>query len=311
MQRKILTTFLLLGMFVVGQGCANQVEKIGQDQVLKVNDLPPDLAEVAQKLQQDRPKKAYKLVKKWIKKNKDSEENSQYMDQALFFKGQALFERKLYYQAFEAYDEMLDGYGGSSLFEAAINQEVEIARRFLAGAKRKVWGFIPSSARTEGLEILDRVVERWPGSELAARALTMQAEHYYHRGRFIEAQSTYQVLVEHYSKSNYYPDALLRNAEATQAQYEGPLYDSGCLTDALIRYEHYQARFPIEAQELGIRQRMERINWQQAQKHYKIADYYRRTHRSEAAQFYGDYIRQQWPDSVWTSRVQEMLDQQK
>lgn len=230
------------------------------------------------------------------------------MDRALFLKGQALFERKLYYQAFEAYDDMLNGYAGSNFFEAALKQQVEIARRFLAGAKRKVWGFIPASAKTEGVEILDRVVERWPGSELSAQALMMQGDYYYNKGRFIEAQSTYQILVEHYSRSSYYEAALLRNAEATHAQYEGPLYDSSCLTDARIRYAHYQARFPQKAQELGIAQRRERIDWQEAQKHYEIADYYRRTHRTGAMQFYVEYIQQHWPGSIWAQRAQELLN---
>jgi len=311
MNRKPATALIaltiLLGMSFPSPGADDNAAPTGEIKLPENTNLPARLAEVQAKLQQGRPKKAYQLVKNWIKKNKDSE----FMDQALFFKGQALFDRKLYYQAFEAYDELLDGYSGSSLFEAAIEQQVKIALKFLAGAKRKVWRFIPASAKTEGLEILEQVVERWPGSELAARALMMQADYYYNKGQFIEAQSTYQLLVENYRKSSYYEQALIRNAEATHARYEGPLYDSVPLTDARIRYEQYQMLYPEKAYQLGIPQRIERINWQEAQKYYKIADYYRRTHKDEALRFYVAYIRQRWADGEWTQRAQTLLKHQK
>ncbi|MBN1846660.1 MAG: outer membrane protein assembly factor BamD [Sedimentisphaerales bacterium] len=262
------------------------------------DDLPDGLGQIRQLLGEDRPKQAYKRLKSWIKQN----EGSSYLDKALFLKAQAQFNRKLYYQAFVIYEEMLDGYGASDLFEPALLQEMEIARRFLAGEKRKVWGFIPTSARTEGLEILDRVVERWPGSDLAAQALMMQADYYYDRGRFVEAQSTYQVVVENYRKSTYYQKALLRNAESTHAQYQGGRYDSSCLYEARLRYEQYRARFPQDAYARGIQPRIEGIDWQLAYKHYIIADYYRRTHKKEAADYYTRYIEEHWPDSEWAHR---------
>lgn len=267
---------------------------------VKLSDLPKGLVAVQKLLDAGSPKKAYKQVKKWIKANEDSE----VMDHALFLKGEAQFDRKLYYQSFEAYEEMLDGWGASSLFEAALQQQMEIARRFLAGEKRKVWGFIPASARTEGLEILDRVVERWPGSELAARALMMQADYYYGRGRFLEAQATYQIVVENYTKSEYYEKAMLRNAESTHAQYRGPLYDSGCLMDARLRYEQYRARYPQRAVDIGIQQRIARIRWQEAEKHYEIADFYRRTHQDEASRYYADYIQANWSETEWARPIE-------
>jgi len=266
---------------------------------VKVSNVPKELVAAQKLLDAGRPKKAYQQVKSWIKKNEDSE----VMDRALFLKAEAQFDRKLYYQSFEVYEEMLDGWGASSLFEAALRQQMEIARRFLAGEKRKVWGFIPASARTEGLEILDRVVERWPGSELAAQALMMQADYYYGRGRFVEAQATYQIVVENYTKSEYYEKALLRNAESTHAQYRGPLYDSGCLTDARLRYEQYRARYPQRAADIGIQQRIVRIRWEEAEKHYEIADFYRRTHQGEASRYYADYIQANWSETEWAKRV--------
>ena len=284
---KVAAGLLLVFGFV---GCASKSPVFDKGQ--SSADASEPLNVVREKLDQAQPKKALKLVDKWIEKNSDSV----WMDRALFLKGQALFDRDLYYQAFEVYEKLLDEYGSSGFFEPALEQQMTIAKAFLAGKKRKVWKIIPASARTEGMEILDRISLRWPGSDLAAEALMLQGDYYYDKERFIEAQQTYQLLVEHYERSSFFERALLRNAESTQAQYLGPLYESGCLTDSKIRYEQYRARFPQKVRQIDIDGRIEKIDQLQAQKYLSIADYYARTSRNDAAQHYRNYVSNRWPD---------------
>ena len=209
--------------------------------------------------------------------------------------------------AYGSYEELLDGYSTSRFFEPALYKEMEIAHQFLTGVKRKLWGFIPIGAYSEAVEILDGIVEHWPLSELSAEALMMQADFFFNEGRFLEAQGTYLLLVEHYGKSRYFESALLGGAESSQAQYEGSFYDGGCLTEARYQYERYQALYPARADQLGIGQRIERIDWQEGERSYKTADYYQRTDKQEAARFYFDYITQRWPGSVWARRSVESL----
>ncbi len=269
----------------------------------EVENLSPQLVAMQQLIAQGKAKKAQKQLSRWIEDNDDSP----WLDQAMFLKAQALFDRGLYYQSFGVYEELLDSFPASALWESSLRQQIEIAKLFLAGKKRKVWGFIPASARTEALEILERVEERWPGSDLAAYALKMQADYYFNAGRFIEAQGAYQILVDHYSSSRYYEESLLHSAEATQAQYRGPRYDGRCLNDARIRYEQYRLRFPQKAKQLGIAQRITRIHWQQAEKNYVVADYYRRTHHDESARYYAEYVKANWAGSEWDKKADALL----
>lgn len=267
-------------------------------------DTPGDLEPAKRALLEGKGKKAEKLANKWVK---DHDEAASHRDEALFIKARGRLQRRRLYKAFLTYDQLLDEHGGSGLFETVLREQMDIGRRLLAGEKRKVWGFIPAFARTEAIEILDRVVERWPGSVLAGEALMMQADYYYQRGRFLEAQSSYQLIVDHYSKTGFYDEALLRNAEATHAQYRGPAYDSSCLTDARIRYQQYRGRFGERAAELGIGQRVERIDWELAEQHYNVADFYRRTHQPEAARIYAEHVQRRWPETVWADRAAELV----
>jgi outer membrane protein assembly factor BamD (BamD/ComL family) len=304
------STFLILfaaGLIILtSSACFSETLVLNeQDQWQPVIDLPKDLAAIKDLMDRNKPKKANKKLKKWIKDNPDSP----YMDQALFMKGQAQFNRKLYYQAVLDFEDLLNEYGTSKLFEPALKKEVEIAKLFLAGKKRKVWGFIPASARTEALEILDIVAEHWPGSELAAGALMMQGDYYFQKGRYIEAQQTYQIIVDQYSKSRYYQTALRLNAESSHAIYLGQYYDGSCLEDAKFRYMQYQAHFPEDAEKIGVPQRLAKINWQQGQKEYSIADFYQRTKRHDSARYYCQYILERWPDTEWAEKARQMLDE--
>jgi len=299
----------LLGLVLLGaslalptQAQAQSARPLDLSQLLP--DLPASLVQARATLLDGHAKKAEKLAAKWIE---DHDEAAPHRDSALLLKARARLQRRRLYKAFETYDQLLDEHPASKLFETALREQMDIARRFLLGERRKVWGFIPTSARTEAIEILDRVVERWPGSALAAEALMMQADFYYQRGRFLEAQSSYQLLVDHYSKTTLYERALLRNAEATHAQYRGPAYDSSCLTDARVRYVQYRARFAEKAAQLGITQRLQRIDWELAEKHYNIADFYRRTHQPQAARIYAQHVQQRWPDTVWAERAAQLL----
>ena len=287
-------------------GCSKmEVQRSTEQKWLPVSDLVAELLKAEELIQQDKPKKAQKRLKKLVKKYPDSE----LMDRAMMLQADALFARGLYYQAFVEYDELVDKYPASRFFEPAIRQEVEIARRFLAGAKRKVWGFISASAKTEAVAILENVEEKWPGSALAAQALMMQADYYFQQGRYLEAQTIYQIVVDNYSRSSQYRTAMLKNAQATHAQYIGPSYESGCLTDAQIRYQQYLLQSARDSERKELTDRLDEIDRQQAEKEFQIADFYRRTGESAAAEHYWGYVAEQWPHTDWGHQAEELLAQ--
>ena len=266
-------------------------------------ELPQKLQEIREHIVKGKNRKAYKQAKKWIKKNPDSP----FMDRGLFLQGRAQFERKLYYQSFVILEDLLDQHAGSELFEPALRQEMEIARLFLGGAKRKVWGFIPSSARTEAVAILESIEDRWPGSELAATALMMKADYYFNKGDYLEAQYAYQVIIDNYKNRSVYEPALLRCAKATHGQYLGGPYDTHCLVDAMIRYKQYELSFPAGARQANIDREIETIREQQTNKEFEIADFYRRTNKLQAARYYWSSISSRWPNTIWSRQAQQQL----
>ncbi len=303
-KKRMLTT-LSLAMIILSAGCFNSSITPPQ-KYLSCNltgKVPPKLVEIQQKLQQNQPKTARKLAERWIEKHPDSS----YVDQALFLKAQGYMNNKLYYQAYETYESLLDQYSNSPLFAPALQRELEIARLFLAGAKRQVWHVFYLHARTEAVTILERIADRWPGSDLAAEAIMTEAAYYYKIHKYLEAQQTYELIVQNYKGNHYYAQAMKLSADATMAQYSGPLYDTVCLENARIRYLQYQRAFPKLAQKQNINEKLQLIEDYKAEKNYAIADFYRRTHEISAAKYYWQYVIKNWPNSKWAEKSQVLL----
>ncbi|MCP4708961.1 MAG: tetratricopeptide repeat protein [Planctomycetes bacterium] len=272
---------------------------------VQIENLNTHLTPIQQLIDQGDTKTALKMVDEWIKQNPDSEVT----DQALFLKAQAYFDNNSYHNASYAYEDLLNGYSTSTLYETSLRQEMEIARLYLTGKKRILWDFLPIKAHSDAIVILDGIFERWPLSPLAAQALMMQADYFSQNGRFLEAESTYQLLVDHYRNSQFFEAALLGSAQASQAQFQGPNYDSRCLTNARFKYERYRAMFPENAQKFGVAERINRIDWQEGEKCFLIGDYYRRTKRMGAARYYLEYIIQRWPGGEWALKAENLIRQ--
>jgi len=309
----------LLPLWAGGCGISDEFQARLRDQISQLQQYqyplgqaPAELQPMQSYLEQDKPRKAEKALKKWIKKNPDSA----YVDRALYLRGLALFERELYYQSFEAFDKLLTDHAASEFFAPVLYKEAEIACLFLAGAKRKVWRLLPASARTEALTILDGVAERWPGSDLAAKALMLKADYNFDQGQYLDAQFGYQILIDEYQHTrnapnfaeNYYARALLRCAQATQKQYRGPDYDATSLTDAIIRYQQYRLSFPEQAQKDDVDNIIAKLHRQQGQKEMAIADFYDRTGKLQTARYYWEHIVQDYSDTDWAQQARLNLE---
>ncbi|MBN2211252.1 MAG: outer membrane protein assembly factor BamD [Sedimentisphaerales bacterium] len=276
----MLRTICIIALGALLAGCATSHQKT--DNSLREKELPEKLVKAQQALDAGKNAKAIKIAKAWRKNNQDSP----WGDHAWYIEGMGSLKKKNYYHALESFNELTDNYPSSTYFTESLEKMVDICDKFLAGRKRYLWGFIPTGAKTEALEMLDKVAERWPGSELAATALMKKADYYFKKERFLEAQAQYQLLIDNYAASSIYEPALFGNAEATFCMYNGPHYDARCLSEAIVRYEQYRARFPREAVARGVNERLAEIERLLLEKEREIADFYKKTNKLQAAELY-------------------------
>ena len=264
---------------------------------------PADALEQARRyLATGKYRRAYKLLKKWTADNLD---HDRYYE-GMYLLGEAEFERDHFYQAYEAYEVVADAAVGE-LFYQALRREMDVARAFLSGEKRIVWKFLYLPAYDDGIEILDRIWERVPGTDLGERALKHKADYFFEVGDVDLAQDEYVNLAREYPHGRYVQLAMLRGAEAAAAAFPGIRFDDRALLNAQVRYRQVQSAFPAYAERERVADRLEGIRQQRAEKDLDIARWYQRTKQAGAADYYYRLVLKGWPETLAAGEAQSAL----
>lgn len=216
-------------------------------------------------LLEGRPGRAKKLLNEWLRDNRGT--GNQWIPLALLVRGDAKVALDDEYDALYDYEEIARNYAGSPEFVKAAEREMAIAIDYIEGKRRKFLGLRISGARRDGEELLVRIAERLPGSQLAERAMLELGAHYRRTGEFELAREVYGIFLEAFPTSTFYRAALLARIEATFAQYNGPQYDGSGLIETEELLDVYEAKYPgdleVQAELDALRVRIDESQGQQ------------------------------------------------
>ncbi len=273
------------------------------DQEPPSEETPEDvLGQARALLAKNKPADARKILQKWIKANPDDER----FNEARYLLGETYYESRDFWKAVEQYQTVAENASGE-LFRLAQSRCLDVGRAFLAGQKRILWGIFRLPAYDDGVEILDRVWQREPGSRLGELALKYKADFRFGRGEMDLAQDEYANLVQQYPSGRYVQPATLRTAESAEAAFPGIKFDDKPLLEADERYRQFKGTFAAYAEREQIDDRLEGIRQQRAEKDLDIARWYERTQRPDAAQFYYRRIMRDWPNTLAEAEARSRL----
>ncbi|MFW6161592.1 MAG: outer membrane protein assembly factor BamD [Planctomycetota bacterium] len=112
----------------------------------------------------------------------------------------ALFEQDKYSSAFQVAEEMLDNYPRSRLRTAVLRRELKIGDAMTRAELDLV--VISLSRLSEGVNVLERVIERAPFGPLADDAVLTIADAYLRAGKYVAAREQYDRLLRSYPNSS-------------------------------------------------------------------------------------------------------------
>lgn len=246
--------------------------------------------------------KARKRLERWVQQHPDHE---RYLE-GVYLYGEACFETRDYYRAYEQYEIVVEN-GSGDLFQKAVRREIDCARAFLAGQKRIVWRILRLPAYDDGVEILDRLWERVPGTRIGETVLRLKADHYFSTGEMQIAQDEYVNLAREYPSGRFIRLAMLRSAEAADASFPGVPFDDRPLVDAEERYRAVKATFPDYAEREAVDARLQGIREKRAEKDLYVGAYYERVKQPGAAEFYYRQLLKDWPDTIAAAEARVRL----
>jgi len=215
-----------------------------------------------------------------------------------FFEAEMLLAKGRYLKAARKYDEFLDKFPESTLYEAAVDRQFAIGRAFLAGRKIPVLKIFRIKGYAQGAKIMDRITDRVGQTPLGVKAQVAAAKSLEKRKKFDRAYQKWSQIWSRSPVGRRHKEALLAMARCKHAAYKGPKYDATGLISAKSYYEQFSLNYPEEAEKVGIKGILEQINEQLAYKEFTIARYYERTASTTAANLYYQMVMDKWPESA-------------
>lgn len=250
------------------------------------------------------PGKAKLMLTRWLRDNRSG--SNQWTPLALLVRGDAKVALDDEYEALFDYEEIARNYAGSPEFVKAAEREMAIAIDYIEGKRRKFLGLRISSARRDGEELLVRIAERLPNSQLAERAMLELGAHYRRTGEYGLARDVYGIFLEAFPTSTLYRAVLLARIEATFAEYNGPEYDGSGLIETEELLDVYESKYPgdleVRADLDALRVRIDENQGLQLLAKAKV--YLKRAERASARYV----LRRLLSDHPRTTAAQEALD---
>jgi tetratricopeptide (TPR) repeat protein len=133
----------------------------------------------------------------------------------------------------------------------------------------------------------------------------------FYRGRFEEADHFFSQLVEMHKDSKLRPAALEMAIMAKNNSTGGAVYDTQKAAEALQLVHHAEASEPVYAQDPKktawiTRQKMA-VRMQLAEKDFRTAEYYERTHHPASAYFYYELVCRRYPGTKFSDLSKKRL----
>ena len=233
--------------------------------------VQPMLQQAQLALANNEPQRALALADNFMEQNPLSSARSD----ALLIRGDALLAMDSEWQALFAYEEIARRYASSAAFVPALEREFEVARAYCHGLRKKFFGtFRVLDAGDDGQEILIRIQERLPGSELAEKAGMELADYYFRIRDMPLAADAYDLFSQNYPRSRQVVKARLRLIYSYYAQFKGPEFEGKGLEEATSRIKQLQADEPAVAQKIGADALLVRIYESEAARLKAQADWY-------------------------------------
>ncbi len=236
-----------------GQAKEMELDESGEFRETRVSEPGSDEATIAKArelLANDRPSEARSVLSNWIEEH--AREDNPYLAEAYRLRGDAITASGNEYKALYDYEAVALQFPASPEFVTALEREFEIGMKYLNGLRRKFFGIRFENATGIGEELLVRIQERLPKSQLAEQAAIELADYYYRVREMEMAAEMYGIFLTNFPESQHRKRAMQRRIYSNIARFKGPRYDAAPLIEAQYLVEGFAQTYPADAQAAGL-----------------------------------------------------------
>jgi outer membrane protein assembly factor BamD (BamD/ComL family) len=256
----------------------------------------------------------------------------QVAEEARYYEAESLRHQERYPKASDVYNKLLTDFPSGIHREQAVERKFEIANFWLEDTREEIreyrehrdgkrWLVMPASfvhvekskplldEEGRALENLDQVTLNDINGRRADEAMFLAGSVKFFREDYREADRYFSQLVEMYPNSKFAAQAVELAIIAKHMSTGGSDYDGRKVAEARKLVDSALRNYPELAAHKSefLNRQLYGINLQQAEKDFKVAEFYRHTGHPGAAYFYYEIVRRRYPGSPFYDKATERM----
>jgi outer membrane assembly lipoprotein YfiO len=242
---------------------------------------------------------------------------SDYAPRAQYLVGRS-YEAKGYLEkAFAEYQNALDKSPKTANYQELVQRQFEIANKFLAGKRFRLWGFLPFSGSMERTAMMyEKIVRNGKYSEVAPQAqLNIGEAHERDKALGLFKTPDYPAAIEAYKigvdryfdRPKVAAEALFRAGLAYSKESQTAEYDQTTAGQAIATFTDFIALYPEEPRVAQAQKIIATLRAEQARGNFEIAKFYESKHKWEGAKRYYNAAFNADPNSPYAIEAQRRI----
>ncbi len=210
------------------------------------------------------------------------------------------------YEAFKAFQKVIDKYPFSERIQEIIEREYKIGETFTSGEKRKALG-LALPVENPAIEIFTKVIENSSYGPLAPKAQYQLGLLLKGLLRYYEAEEAFGKVISSYPDSEWAAAAKFQLASCRAAVSRGSAYDQGATQEAKQKFEEFVKEHPEAVLSRQAEKNIQQLKEKEAEANFNIARFYEKQKFYDSARIYYQDTVDNYSDSAWAAKARERL----
>lgn len=210
------------------------------------------------------------------------------------------------YEAYLAYQKVIDKYPFSERIQEIIEKEFKIGEKFMAGEKRKAMG-VTLPVENPAIEIFSKVVDNSTYGPLAPAAQYKLGLVLKSLLRYYEAEDAFNKIISNYPNSDWAEAAKFQIAACRAAVSRSPDYDQWATMEAKQKFEEFVREHPDAVLSRDAEKNIEQLREKEAEANFNIGRFYEKQKAYDAAKIYYEDVINNYADSPWAAKSLERI----
>ncbi|MDR1192141.1 MAG: outer membrane protein assembly factor BamD [Verrucomicrobiales bacterium] len=234
--------------------------------------------------------------------------------EAQFKVGFMMEKRGEFWDAYKAFQKVVEKYPASQFFDLAIEREFAIGNLFLSGEPQRLWKIplLPSMDKT--VEIFNTIIKNAPYGVYAPQAYFKIGLAREKQKQWSEAIASYNKLLDKYPGNDLAPSAQYQIGYAWYQASSQPDYDQSAAQKSINAFQDFLARFPDSEKVEQAKIYINELGDRRVQGSYNIGVFYLKDKTDKgyrAALIYFNDVIQQAPNSPLAVQAKQRIEEIK